>query len=160
MAYAKGTGVSVSASIEEIRRTVRRFGAASFQSGESDDVGIIAFEAEGRKVRFRLPLPHRQDRRFTHQRVNQHSIETPRKPDAAIRAWEQACAESWRALAAVVKAKLLAVEARIVTFEEEFLAHVVMPNGRTVHEEIKANVALAYQSGEVLPLLEGPRHGS
>lgn len=155
--YAKGTGVTVSASIDEIRKTVRRFGAGAFQSGESDDAGMIAFEAQGRKVRFRLRLPSRHDRRFTHQKINQFGGESMRKPEAADRVWEQACAESWRALAAVVKAKLVAVEAGIVTFEEEFLAHVIMPSGRTVHEEISQNIALSYQSGESRPLLEGPR---
>ena len=39
--------------------------------------------------------------------------------------------QRWRALALCIKAKLEAVECGITSFEEEFLAHVVMPNGQT-----------------------------
>jgi hypothetical protein len=42
--------------------------------------------------------------------------------------------EGWRALVLAIKAKLEAVEAGITTFETEFLAHIVLPDGRTVGE--------------------------
>lgn len=47
----------------------------------------------------------------------------------------------------VVKGKLEAVESEIVTFEEEFLAHLVLPNGQTVGSEVRPMVAQAYETG-------------
>ena len=157
--YASGTAVPVDRSLAEIRKDVTRFGASAFQFGESESAGIIAFEAKGRKVKMMLPLPNRYDRAFTHRKINQHGGEVQNGPELQLERWMQACAEHWRALAAVVKAKLIAVDAGITTFEEEFLAHVVMPDGRTVHEHSKARIEIAYTTGEVTPLLEGPRHG-
>lgn len=40
---------------------------------------------------------------------------------------------------------------------KSFLAHIVMPDGQTVGEMTRPRIAEAYQSGEVRPLLEGPR---
>lgn len=157
MAYAKGTEVSVQGSVDEIRKTVRRFGADRFQLLEADDMAAIGFTAQERHVRFRMALPDRKDKRFTQARINQHGGTQLRAHEAAEKLWLQACAEKWRALAAVVKAKLVAVEAGISTFEEEFLAHVVMPSGRTLYEEVREPIKQAYLSGEVRPLLEGPR---
>lgn len=151
--FARGTKVSVTGSIDEIKRTVRRFGATEFQYGESDTYGVVAFSAADRKVRFTLAMPDRNAPRFMEAKVNQHAGTQRRSHDQAQALWEQACAEKWRALSAVVKAKLVAVEVGISTFEEEFLAHVVMPDGRTVYEQAKDTIALGYSQGTVRPLL-------
>lgn len=54
-----------------------------------------------------------------------------------------------------VRAKLEAVEAKITTFEEEFMAHLVIPDGsgETVGERILATQALT--GGALPPLLGG-----
>lgn len=57
------------------------------------------------------------------------------------------------ALALVIKAKLEAIESDISTFDDEFLAHIVMPDGKTVGEITREKVALAYSSGTMQPLL-------
>ena len=54
--------------------------------------------------------------------------------EAIIEAWSQEVRRMWRALALVIKAKLEAVESGITTFDEEFLAHIVMPDGCTIGE--------------------------
>ena len=61
--------------------------------------------------------------------------------------------QRWRALLLVVKAKLEAVEAEIATFEEEFLPHIVLPNGRTVGEMALPEIERAYQGGRTPALL-------
>ena len=43
--------------------------------------------------------------------------------------------------------KAEAVAAGIVSFEQEFLARIVLPNGRIVLEETEANIELAYLTG-------------
>jgi hypothetical protein len=55
-----------------------------------------------------------------------------------------------------IKAKLEAVEAKIETFEEAFLAHVVLPDGKTVGEHALPAVAAIYKGGQLSPLLPAP----
>lgn len=148
--YAQGTTVDSSASRAEIERTLTRYGATSFMYGWQESKAALAFTANGRQVRFILPLPDRSERRFTHTPAKNQA----RTPEAAEKEYEAAVRQSWRALNLVVKAKLEAVAAGIVSFEQEFLAHVVLPNGRTVFEETEAAVEDAYRTGAVKPLLQ------
>ncbi len=76
-----------------------------------------------------------------------------RSPEAARQAWEQACRQRWRALVLVVKAKLEAVETGITTFEQEFMAHIVLPDGKTVGERVRGAIAQAYATGKTPRLL-------
>ena len=62
----------------------------------------------------------------------------------------------WRNIDQVVRGKLAGVDMEIETVEEAFLAHVVMPDGRTVYEAAREAVALAYDTGKVQPLLPAP----
>jgi hypothetical protein len=147
--YAQATTVSSDKSRAEIEATLRRYGATSFMYGSAPNRAVIAFEAFDRRVKFELPLPSQLDVAF----VMTPGGKKTRTPAQAVAAWEQACRQKWRALALCIKAKLEAVESGITTFEAEFLAHIVLPNGSTVHAEIAPSVANAYQSGKVTPLL-------
>lgn len=157
--YAEKTAVPVEKSKAEIEGVLARYGATSFASGWEGNRAMIQFEARGRRIRFILPLPSKTERRFTHFRRGRSSFDTVRSPDAAMREWEQACRQSWRALALVVKAKLEAVAAGITEFEDEFLANIVMPDGLTVADHVKPKIEIAYQQGEMPPMLPhyGPR---
>ena len=59
----------------------------------------------------------------------------------------------WRALRLVIQAKLEAVEAEITTFEEEFLAHIVLPDGQTVAQHVQPRVESMYREGKMQALL-------
>lgn len=123
--FASNTAVSVESSRAEIERTVKRYGADSFVSGWEEDKAMVRFRCGGRFVRFVMTMP----------------------------TGEQARRSIWRALNLLVKAKLEAVESKIVTFEEEFFAHVVMPDGQTVYEAARDQVRLQYESGKADRLL-------
>jgi len=151
MAYAKGTEVSVAKSQAEIQNIIMRYGATTFMFGQSLDGASIAFEAKGRRVQFFLPLPKKDERRFLVDGRNYR-----RTPEKQHIAWEQACREKWRSLCLCIKAKLEAVDAGITTFEDEFMAHIVMPDGLTVGQHIRPRIADAYESGTMLPMLPGP----
>lgn len=155
--YAESTTVSVERSVAEIQRTLQRYGAAQFGYGQDTDRGLasIQFRAHERQVRFVLHLPGRTEKRFTHTRRNQSSALTPRSPEAAHKAWEQACRQRWRALSLAIKAKLEAVEAGISVFEDEFLAHIVLPGGTTVSEMLRPQIAHAYKTGAPIPGIAG-----
>lgn len=147
--YASGTTVSTEASRAEIERTLRRYGADAFMYASEGRKAVVGFRIASRQVRFRLELPDPASRDFT-----QHS-RGQRTADAAEKMWEQSCRQKWRALALVIKAKLEAVTAGITTIEDEFLAHTLLPNGATVGDTIREDVALAYSSGKMPPLLLG-----
>lgn len=148
--YAQGTTVDSSSSRAEIERTLTRYGATSFMYGWEGQRAALAFTADGRQIRFILPLPDRTERRFTHTPAKNQR----RTAEAAAKEYEAAVRQSWRALNLVVKAKLEAVAAGIVSFEQEFLAHIILPNGRTVYQETSEGVETAYRTGVVKPLLQ------
>lgn len=145
--FAANTSVSVANSKAEIERLVERYGAGQFMSGWRAEQALISFVMEERQIRFILPMPAREERRFTH-----HS-KGPRTPESATKEWEQACRQRWRALALVIKAKLEAVESGISVFEDEFMANIVLPSGRTVSEEVRPKIASAYRGEAMPPLL-------
>jgi len=128
--YASETMVSVERSKAEIESTLTRYGATQFMSGWDHNRAMIGFKIDDRNVRFVLPLPDKADDVFwfTPHRKN-------RRTEAdAYREWEQACRQRWRALCLCIKAKLEAVDAGITTFEDEFMAHLVLPDGRSVSQ--------------------------
>lgn len=150
--YAERTSVSAAKSRAEIEDVLLRYGAAGFGYMTQGDRAMVEFATEDRRVRFVVLLPDPQDEQFRMTPARRR-VRTPEQRHAA---WEQACRQRWRALALVVKAKLEAVETGITTFEEEFLAHIVMPDGRTVGEHALPAVDEAYRLGEVRPLLALP----
>ena len=147
--YAQTTTVSSAKSRDEIERTLTRYGASGFMYGWQEDSAVVAFKMDNRSVKFTLPLPDRNDKKFTHT----PTTEERRSTERANTAWEQACRQRWRALALVIKAKLEAVEAGITIFDEEFLAHLVLPDGQTVGQFMVPQVAIAYDKGTMPPLL-------
>lgn len=154
--YAENTSVPSDRSRAEIEKILMRYGADEFAYATRKDSAVIQFTAEERTIRFTVPLPDRKDRRFTltptgKQRSNPAQIEA---------AYEQAVRQRWRALALVVKAKLEAVASEIVTFEQEFLPHILLPGGRTVYEETAPAIEEAYLTGTPNRLLQigGPAH--
>lgn len=130
--YAQDTSVSVEKTKAEIEAIITKFGADKFMTGHSGNEAGVAFTIKGRTVQFRLPLPNRNDPVFKVTPARRH----PRTQEEAYKAWEQACRSRWRALFLCIKAKLEAIAAGITTFESEFLAHIVMPNGVTFGEHV------------------------
>ena len=149
MQYASGTSVDADRSKMEIEKTLRRYGAESFVSGWGNGQVVIGFRMKSRNIRFNLPIPGRDEYKTTTGGRKRWS------EPAVDEAWSQAIRQRWRALALVVKAKLEAVESGITTFEEEFLAHIVLPGGKTVWEETRGTIKIAYDTGKVPELLLG-----
>jgi len=131
--YAARTDVPVERSRGEIEATLKKYGADRFAYFAEGQRAIVVFEAKNRRIRFDLPLPKDQDDRKG-----------------------QMARQRWRALLLCIKAKLEAVDSKIETFEEAFLAHVVMPDGKTVGDHTSATIAKVY-AGETTPLLPPPR---
>ncbi|HZR50148.1 MAG TPA: hypothetical protein VFB06_11570 [Streptosporangiaceae bacterium] len=148
--YAAGTEVSSDKSRTEIERTLRRYGATAFAYSWEGNQAQVAFKLGDRHIRFRLPLPHPASEEFTLTPTGRE-----RSAPAAEEAYEQAVRQRWRALALVIKAKLEAVEAGISTVEDEFLAHIALPDGRTVGDWLSPQLAAVYAHNTMPALLPG-----
>ena len=149
--YARKTETSVESSRMEIERTLTRYGADHFAYMNSPDKAVIGFQIKHLRVRFDIPMPARDDRQFTHY-TRGHST-FARTESAAFDTWQQACRQRWRALALVIKAKLEACECGIAQFEEEFLAYILMPDGRRVGDHAIPAIAAAVDGKPMPPLL-------
>lgn len=156
--YAADTSVSPESSRAEIERTLSRYGARQFMYGwgEQDglEVAVVGFVAHDRQVRFNLRMPDRNDRSF---RVTESG--RARTDSGAIeKAYQQAVRQRWRALALTIKALLESVEIGLVSFEEAFMAHIMLPNGESVGQAILPKVAEAYETNTMPSLL--PQYGT
>ena len=149
--YAESTSVTSDKSRAEIERTLTRYGATSFMYGWDQQAAIVGFVADDRQVRFTLPMPSKDAREFTHT-PSRGQKRTPTQVEAA---YEQAVRQRWRALALVIKAKLEAVEAGIVTFEQEFAMHMMLPNGQTVGDFVIPQIDASYAENTMPALLPG-----
>lgn len=148
--YAEGTTVSIETSQMEIKRALVKYGATGFMLGESDRLAQIEFEMHGRRVRFRLTYPDPQDREFVYR------SQYIRRTDAERRnRYEAEKRRLWRALLLTIKSKLEAVQNGLVSFEEEMLPFIVLPDNRTVGQWLVPQIATAYDTGRMPPLL-GP----
>lgn len=150
--YAETTAVSSDRSRAEIERVLARYGANRFMYGWDQESAVIAFEMQGRRIQFRLPLPDRDAEEFTQTPTGRQ-----RAAAQAADAYDQAVRQRWRALALVIKAKLEAVDAGITVFEDEFMAHIVLPSGETVGNWMRPQIEASYRSGTMPPLLPAPK---
>ncbi len=137
--FAARTKVPVAQSQNEIQQLVERYGASHFGVMSDPRCQMIAFRVSNLNVRFTIP-----------------KAEPAGDSEAAARAAEKELRRLWRALVLSIKAKLEMIESGLACFEEEFLAHVVTPTGRTIGEEIIPQIE-SIQQGSTLPLLPAPK---
>lgn len=146
--YASETTVAPGRSRDEIEKTLTRYGASGFGFGQHNNTALVLFTMHDRQIRFTVPIPTEDDEEIRLTPGRQRRTEAQRKE-----ALKKAERQRWRALALVVKAKLEAVESRIVTFEEEFAMFMVLPNGSTVADTVLPAIEASYDSGLVPPML-------
>ncbi|MEO0782524.1 MAG: hypothetical protein AAFZ46_12250 [Pseudomonadota bacterium] len=127
MAYAEKTKVPVSQSKGDIEKLVNKYSRdqrADFAIMQRGAAVQIAFVLCDRNILFRMLVP-----------------EDPQQERSM-----------WRALLLTIKGKLESAERGIETFEDAFLANIVMPDGRTVSETTLPAIESSYRGNDV-PLL-------
>lgn len=134
MSYAETTHVPVDRSQAEIKKILTKYGATGFAYGEQGPLALVMFEMAGRRIKFILPMPNAKD--FSNQLK-----------------FEQRCRSRWRCLVLAIKAKLECVESGITTLEQEFMAHIVLPNGSTMGQTVLPQLDHAYKTNKMPPLL-------
>ncbi|MCJ2128324.1 hypothetical protein MKK51_05610 [Methylobacterium sp. E-045] len=133
-AYAEDTKVSVITTRQEIEALLRKTKANRIVIMDEPAEALVMFELAGRLIRMRVEI------------------------DEAAR--DQVRMSIWRALFIILKAKLVAIDRGVSTVEQEFLAHVVLPDGQTVGQWFEPQLQLAFEHG-VMPthplMIEGPK---
>ena len=124
--YAKHTRVPIERSQAEIQKILKKYGASKFGLLDQGENACIAFEAQNRRIRFILPLEPGHD---------------------------QTNRSRWRCLVLVIKAKLECIDTGLETFEEAFMPHIILPNGRTISEWVTPQLEKTYEHGKMPPLL-------
>ena len=157
-AYAKGTAVPVTRTKAELEQLLRDHGADAVLAGENFAAAqaFVAFQLKGRNVRLDVPLPRRDDRAFTHKRVNASTTKHKRSELEARRAWEQGCAERWRSVWLLVRAKLEAIELGHTTIDREFLHDMLVGDprdGRTLGDALARGELDGVLTAPGVPLL-------
>ena len=145
--FAVNTVVSADDSQRDIRRIFKLYGAVRFAFLNENSRAAVVFDLLKRRIRLELPLPDRSEFDLT-ETGNKRSAE---KGDLAH---DKAINQRWRALALVIRAKLEAVEIGITSFEDEFLAFVVLPaTNQTFGEWAKPQLDQAIEESRLPPML-------
>lgn len=138
MAYASKTEVPFERSISEIIGLLRKAGADQIGQMEGREQFTLQFTMVDRMVRFRVRFP---------SAAEIDAMRGPRTdPASAAEQWRR---QRGRALLLVIKAKLESVESNVETFEQAFLANVVLANGETLYDRVAEPIALEYKTGAV-----------
>src|SRR5712691_5753692 len=127
--YAEGTTVSTEKSMLEIQQTLKRYGADKFFFGEDGKKLSVAFSMHERHVRLEVPLPPESD-------FAKDPAKRTRSPEHRKNAHEADHRQRYRALLLVIKAKLESVESGIESFDQAFMAHILLTNNTTMTQWI------------------------
>lgn len=137
MSYAKGTTVPVNRSIDEIRSILLKAGATHYAYGEDPQQAAIQFALDGRHYRFTVvrPVLHAASGWSSEQRIDAE--------------WRR----RWRARVLWVKAQIEFAESEPAAFHQAMLAHLVLPDGRTLGGWAEPQIKGMYETGGMPPLL-------
>src|SRR5258707_7452450 len=151
--YASGTVVGIGRSKDDIDGELRRVGALrrAFYDDEEARIAVVQFEREGVRYRLTLPLPDPKDDKYRWTPARRFTVDAARQHQA----WQQDCAERWRALSAYIKALRVGWEAGIIKLEEALLSAAVLGTGQTVGEYILPQLPASLEAHSLPPLLPG-----
>lgn len=145
--YALNSNVPPEKTVMQIKALLRKYGAESLTYGETEHKVAFVFMMKGRWIRFVMPLPSRADA------VQAVSNQYGAKGDFNPVKYDQLVRSRWRALLLTIQAKLESVESGIETFEQAFMAQIMLPDGRTVSEWASPQIEAAYSNGMMPPML-------
>ena len=142
--YALGTTVTVAKSLDEVQRLLKAAGTTHYAYADGPEAAFIQFRLGGRHYRFEVRRPvwdELKDRYSQPSRVYQE--------DALEAEWRR----RWRARLLWIKATIEFAEFEPDAFARAFLAHLVLPDGRTFGQWAAPQVEAMYEGGQMPPLL-------
>ncbi len=142
MSLPYATATSGQRAMEEIHKTLRRFGCASFGSMMDEENGelIVQFQFRGTPVSIKASIngyaaawlkekPYSNRMRASR---TEHEQEAKRVASLAV----YSILRDW------IKGQITAIETGILSFEGAFLGQILLPSGKTVLETAKAQKML------------------
>ena len=167
--FAEGTSVSAEKSRIEIEQLLAKHGATQRSFATDDCTGrtVLTFRLSERMARISMAVDVSIIPDWTKSSWQQ-KVDCPKGwgswTTSKRREWvntkrDQLNRELMRRLLLVLKAKLELIQDGVTTFEREFLADILLPNGETMHEAIRGRLAYAYDTGN-MPLLLPPAGGA
>jgi hypothetical protein len=138
-AFAATTKVSVEQSQSEAAALLAKHGATQHMIATDAARGVhaVLFQIGGRGYRLEVTVPKTRD------------------PLAD----EQSARQRWRALLLLLKAKLEHVRMGMSTIEREFLADMMLPGGKLLHQHVAEQLEAAAKNGVTTPPLLMPWGG-
>lgn len=155
--YAEGTTVEVARTRGEIEALLAKHGATGFLSAwaqQGEHMGaFIQFRLGERMIKYPVRYPEPEE-------VGGQRGKTNLRNGRPVKiAQEQEWRRRWRALFLIIKAKIELVAGGDSTVEREFLADILLPDGRTAGDVVSPELAAAYEQGAAYQfpgLLLGP----
>jgi hypothetical protein len=159
--FAENTDVSTERSRAELEGLLAKHGATQRATFSDDDTGraAVQFRISGRMVRLDVVCPKLESYRPRTEAEWPHGwkrLSETQRLEWMRKRCEQGARTAWRRLLLVVKAKLEIIADGGSTFEREFLADILLPDGQTVHQALEAKLEESYRSGGMPKLLLGP----
>jgi hypothetical protein len=163
--FGESTEVPVERTRAELDALLSKHGATQRATYEDEELGVAAiqFRMAGRMVRLEVKTaPASSFEPKSWQAMNGCSEKSPgfkaKRQEWRVKQAAQAARAAWRRLLLICKAKLEIIADGGSTLEREFLADVMLPDGKTVHQLLSGQIEEAYSSGRMPPLLSaGPR---
>ena len=110
--YAKKTTVPVARSKQNIEELLESYGIEESFSGRSPRGDGIGWKYKGKVYKMSVPVPS--------------------KDDKTDKQYEQEMRQRWRILYMSMKMKFEEIDAGVISFEDQFLAQMSLPDGSTV----------------------------
>lgn len=122
--------------LEEIQKILRQYGCNKFATGEDFENGtlFIQFEHRGRMIAIDASA-----RGYAAAWLKENPYNTRRKGSKAqheSKALEIGSVAVYSILRDWVKAQVTLIECGILSFDAAFLSHMMLPNGRKLHQEV------------------------
>jgi len=115
--YAKNTSVPVARSKQKIEELLTSYGIEESFLGRSPRGDGIGWKYKGKVYKKNVPMPS--------------------KDDKTEKQYEQEVRQRWRILYMSMKMKFEEIDADVISFEDQFLAQMSLPDGSTVADFMK-----------------------
>ncbi len=151
--YAEGTEVPIERSKAEIEKLITRYGGDLISYGWRDEqTAVLGFRWRERLIKFEVRKPDPSEFEWTQRNIHR----TPSQLRAAL---DQEMRRRWRVMLIRLKVKFETVESEPDLWQEEFLANLLLPDGKTIAHWMQPQLEQAYLLGQMpktLLLLAGP----
>lgn len=134
MKYAKNTTVPVARSKQKIEELLESYDIEESLLGRSPRGDGIGWKYQGKVYKMSVPVPDRNDFNTENQ-------------------FQQAIRQRWRILFMSMKMKFEEIDAGVISFEDQFLAQMSLPDGTTVADFMKLPENIARLEKTKMPKL-------